>query len=418
MNKNCVFTIVAKNYIGLGLILGRSIQKHNHNIDFYIMVADEFADSNVVLPDNVLIGKEVLGISSSKWVNMSFKYDLTEFCTSIKPFSFRYFLEKGYDNVIYFDPDIYTFSSLDGIFNLLSNKSVLLVPHIADIHVNYKGELSEWEVMSNGIYNLGFCAMRNTSESKEIVDWWCLRLSDCCFADRAKGFFTDQKWMDWLPALLGEQVVISRNLGLNMAPWNFFERKIVKRNEKYYVCHREGDNNTSDLLVFIHFAGYDYTAFKNGKIKRKRIEGLLDYEDLLDVQSEYRDAIVENKEMFDSFIQQSYSYNSFNNGDEISFFHRRLYNGLIENGEIINNPFSVDKGSFYYRLKKSGMILKKSGIDNLNARNISNMAGKRRIIALLFRILYCLAGYRRYSLFIRGLIDYHRPENHIFLIKS
>ncbi|WP_148373193.1 hypothetical protein [Bacteroides bouchesdurhonensis] len=418
MKKKCAFTIVAKNYIGLGQILGKSIQKYNDDIDFFIVVSDEFSEPNPSLSANVIIGKEVLGIKPQKWVDMSFKYDLTEFCTSIKPFGFRYFFDKGYDNVIYFDPDIFTFSSLDVIYRLLENKSVLIVPHIADIHVNYDGELPEWDVMSNGIYNLGFCAMRNTKDARNIVDWWCVRLSDCCFADRVKGFFTDQKWMDWIPGLLGEQAVVSRNLGLNVAPWNFFERKIITKNGKYYVGHRIEDDPSLDELVFIHFAGYDYSAFKNGEIKRKRIEGLQEYEDLFDVQSDYRDAIVAERATFDSFIEQSYSYNTFDNGDEISFFHRRIYNGLIEDGESIQNPFSIGKNTYYDRLRKSGMIMKKSNIDNLNARNISNMSRKRKLISMLFKGLYFFGGYRRYSLLVRGLIYYHRPETHTFLIKK
>ena len=103
MKKKCAFTIVAKNYIGLGQILGKSIQIYNEDIDFFIVVSDEFSEPNPSLSANVIIGKEVLGIKPQKWVDMSFKYDLTEFCTSIKPLGFRYFFDKGYDNVIYFD---------------------------------------------------------------------------------------------------------------------------------------------------------------------------------------------------------------------------------------------------------------------------------------------------------------------------
>ena len=226
MNRRCAFTIVAKNYIGLGQILGKSISVYDNDIDFYIIVVDEFSSQEIRVPSNVLLAKDCLGISPSKWVNMTFKYDLTEFCTSVKPFSFRYFFCAGYESVIYFDPDIFVYSSLNTIFDELGNRSVMLVPHIADIHVNYDGELPEWAIMSNGIYNLGFCAMNNTLSSKLLVDWWCKRLEDSCFSDRAKGFFTDQKWMDWIPGFLGDDCKISQNLGFNMAPWNYFERKI------------------------------------------------------------------------------------------------------------------------------------------------------------------------------------------------
>ena len=417
MNTKCVFTIVAKNYIGLGQILGKSISKYDKDVDFFIIVVDEFSKQEKNIPSNVIFAKKNLDIPDEKWVNMSFKYDLTEFCTSVKPFSFRYFFGKGYESVIYFDPDIFVYSSLNSLFSELGDKSIMLVPHIADIHIKYDGELPEWAVMSNGIYNLGFCAMNNTQSSKLLVDWWCKRLEDCCFADRAKGFFTDQKWMDWIPGFLGEECRVSQNLGFNMAPWNFFERKIEKRPDGYYVAHRIEDNQSQYKLVFIHFAGYDYTAFKNGEIKRKRIEGLQDYPDLYDVQSDYRDAIVAEKDTFDSFIDQQYSYNTFENGDDISFFHRRLYDGLIQDGETIENPFATGKDTFYAKLKKAHMIKPNANLGKMNSRNISNLEGKKKIIAMLFKLLFFIGGYKRYTLFTRAIIEYYRPQNHTFLLK-
>lgn len=39
--KNCAFTIVAKNYIGLVQILEKSIREYYNDLLFYIIVADE-----------------------------------------------------------------------------------------------------------------------------------------------------------------------------------------------------------------------------------------------------------------------------------------------------------------------------------------------------------------------------------------
>lgn len=37
--KNCIFTICAKNYVGLAQILEKSVLKYNKNVDFYINTA-------------------------------------------------------------------------------------------------------------------------------------------------------------------------------------------------------------------------------------------------------------------------------------------------------------------------------------------------------------------------------------------
>jgi hypothetical protein len=47
--KNCVFTIVAKNYIGLAQILEESLKDKNPDVDFFIFVADEFSDTKFLL---------------------------------------------------------------------------------------------------------------------------------------------------------------------------------------------------------------------------------------------------------------------------------------------------------------------------------------------------------------------------------
>lgn len=66
--KNCAFTIVAKNYIGLALILESSIRKYYGDLSFYIIVADEVSeDLRSKLPANVLIAKECLGLDVGTW---------------------------------------------------------------------------------------------------------------------------------------------------------------------------------------------------------------------------------------------------------------------------------------------------------------------------------------------------------------
>lgn len=194
MNKDCIFTIVAKNYIGLAQILGNSIKQHNNDIDFYIVVADEFQQEGITLPANTIIAKNVLDYSEDEWVDMTFKYTLTEFCTAIKPATFQHFFNNGYERIIFFDPDIYVFSSLSAIFNALESHEMVLTPHVAGIHPCYQGE-DEWAICVTGIFNLGFCAVSNTQRIKEFMKWWRIRLQNQAFCDRTVGTFTDQKWM-------------------------------------------------------------------------------------------------------------------------------------------------------------------------------------------------------------------------------
>lgn len=414
--KQCAFTIVAKNYIGLGQILGSSLRRHNPEVDFRIYVADEFTEVPDNLPSEVIMAKDVIrDITPEQWRNMAFKYDLTEFCTSIKPFCFGHLFAEGYDKAYYFDPDIYIFSSIEEIIRSLDSHSMTLTPQIAGIHVNYTGEHPEWAMNVNGIFNLGFCGIRNNQWGNMVVQWWKQRLRDNAFADRSVGEFTDQKWMDWVPAFLGTELYVQQSLGMNMAPWNFFERKAYKDADgTWKVIFRTDDcPQRDDALVFIHFAGYDYAQLKQGKIARKRIEDLQEYADITEVGAIYRDAIVVNASVFDAFITQPYSYGTYDNGVKIASFHRRLYHGL---DDTTADPFATSKGSFYDMIRRKGMIVSEN-IDGASRRNLEGMDRKKRMLTHLYKGLYRVMGYKRYVMFLKSLYFYCRPEMHTFLIK-
>ena len=415
--KQCAFTIVAKNYIGLGQILGQSLHRHNPEIDFQIFVSDEFKAKPDHLPQNVIIARSVLNqISEEEWTDMAFKYDLTEFCTSIKPFCFEYLFSLGYEKAYYFDPDIYVFSSIESIIQSLDSHSVALTPQIAGIHANYTGEHPEWAMNVNGIFNLGFCGIRNNDWGNRVVQWWKERLRDQAFADRSVGQFTDQKWMDWMPGFLGDQLQVLQSLGMNLAPWNYFERKVCTDKDGHIrVSYRTEDmHQRNDLLVFAHFAGYDYAKLKKGIVSRKRIEDLKEYDDLAIINNIYRDAIIDSAATFDSFIDQPYSYATYDNGVPIAAFHRRLYHGM---GKLSASPFSTEKGSFYALIQKKGMIINEK-IDNVSRRNIGNLESKHKMLSYLYKGLYRLMGYKRYVMFLKSLYFYCRPEMHTFLIKK
>ena len=415
--KQCAFTIVAKNYIGLGQILGQSLHRHNPEIDFQIFVSDEFKAKPDHLPQNVIIAKSVLKqLSEEEWTDMAFKYDLTEFCTSIKPFCFEYLFSLGYEKAYYFDPDIYVFSSIESISQSLDSHSVALTPQIAGIHANYTGEHPEWAMNVNGIFNLGFCGIRNNDWGNRVVQWWKERLRDQAFADRSVGQFTDQKWMDWMPGFLGDQLQVLQSLGMNLAPWNYFERKVCTDKDGHIrVSYRTEDMpQRNDLLVFVHFAGYDYAKLKKGIVSRKRIEDLKEYDDLAIINNIYRDAMIDSAATFDSFIDQPYSYATYDNGVPIAAFHRRLYHGM---GKLSASPFSTEKGSFYALIQKKGMIINEK-IDNVSRRNIGNLESKHKMLSYLYKGLYRLMGYKRYVMFLKSLYFYCRPEMHTFLIKE
>ncbi len=410
MNNKCVFTICAKNYTGLAQILEKSVYRYNSDTDFFIVIADEIDNDTPAFEDNVLIAKEILSIEENVWTNMTFKYDLTEFCTAIKPFSIEYFFNKGYKNVLYMDPDTYLFDSLDYVYKKLETFLFVTAPHITIPEYPYTGDLPDTSFLFNGISNFGFVAIRNNPKSLNIIKWWEDRLTNQCFGEMLRALCVDQKWMDFLPAFLNyDELFFSDNLGLNLAPWNYYERKVVKESDGYYVVSRNGSVNNHDKLVFAHFAGYNYKEFATvGKVSNKariRLNTLKEYDDINILLDEYVKEVWRNKELFYKYLNLSYTYATFSNGVKIEKMHRRLYNGLVESFDYKKNPFNVVQEDNYYKLLKKKNLIncnrERTNVDSMKPDNINNYEHKLHWIYCLMRILYSVIGYRNYILFLQ-----------------
>lgn len=417
--NNCAFTIVAKNYVGLAQILENSIRQYYDDLSFYIIIADEVDESlRAELPPNVLIAKETLDISPELWDEMSFKYNLTEFCTSIKPASFRYFLNKTkFEKVIYLDPDIYFYSSIGGIFDMLNSCAILLTPHVTQITEMVESDAPENVWLSCGIFNLGFCGISRSKAAEKMLVWWHNRLVNNCYVDGYEALFTDQKWMDFLPSFFtSEELHITHHLGMNVAPWNFFERKIINENGNVMVVPRSNTGGAYPLL-FVHYSGYNYTELKRGNVVQNNITALQPYSDIVHLTSTYADAIKSQSILFDRFISQAYTYNTFDNGRQIEIVHRRLYRSLLSHDCSIRWPFSTTKESFYYLLFSKGLIAKTSvNLDKVTKSSLGGVSRKLCVFNSLTRILYKVLGYERYILLIRLMRPFSRYESQIHLL--
>ena len=425
MKKNCIFTICAKNYIGLAQALEKSVLRYNSDVEFFIVVADEFdSGKEPEVASNVLVAKKFLNIDERLWTNMSFKYNLTEFCTCIKPFCIEYFFtQKQYETVCYMDPDTYLFSDFSYVYDKLSKFLVVTAPHITIPDYPYTGDLPDRSFLFNGISNFGFGAFRNHSKVINLMKWWEDRLSILCFGEMLWAVCTDQKWTDFFPAFLNyDEILFSNNLGLNVAPWNYFERRIVKEGDTYYVVSRTGASDRKDKLVFCHFAGYNYKEMSSAGVvnnqNRMRISNLKEYPDVNPLIDEYVQYIYANRDLFNKFLDLPYSYGSFDNGVRIDKLHRRLYNGAVSNFDYQGNPFDTsNKNGFFAFLKKKNLIGKPVAgkIDDVSQMN-EGFERKLKILYKFLRVFYKLVGYKNYVLFLQFIRRLSLYDNNTFLL--
>lgn len=246
--NNLVFTICSNNYLAQAITLGISLLKHNPDYSFKIGLVDRKTESI----DYSQIKFEIIQIEDigvSDWDNMVLRYNIQELNTAVKPFFFKHFItcKKKYDNIIYLDPDILVYDSFNALEIELELNDIIIIPHITQPFTDDKSP-TENEILNTGLYNLGFLAIKNTLNAKNMIDWWAERLRTKGYNSVAEGMFTDQIWINFVP-LFYEKVSIFRHPGYDMAYWNMHERKISVSDGKYMV-------NESYPLVFFHFSGY------------------------------------------------------------------------------------------------------------------------------------------------------------------
>ncbi len=419
---NAIITICAKNYIGLSSILGESIKASNPDVDFYIFVADEFLDDEKKeynIPSNVYISKDVLNIPAETWDKMSFQYDLTELCTSIKPYCLEWvFNNKKCDNVLYMDPDILVFNKLDHIWNELGNHSMLITPHVTSIEEKFSGQITEEGLLFSGLYNLGFIGVHNDDNSRLMLKWWQNRLENKCFVDVNKSYFYDQRWMDFLPCFFDTKVKIDRHLGCNLAPWNFYERRVIEKDNTFYVKNRISGDSVENILLFVHYSGYNYKSLIGNLVEQKNIKLIADYDDIHSILNYYKDFLIKNKELFLTYIKLNYSYSVFSNGINIQPYHRRIYRSLVEKGHDVNNPF--DANSNYFKVLSSSRLIpseNSTSIPKMKQEDVSSTYGKQLYyLNMLSRIVLKIIGVSRYMQLMKLMRYYSRFESQIHLV--
>lgn len=332
------FTICSKNYQAFAKTLLDSLAETHPDIDRYLLLADK--------KDNSLSNNSVRNNCHIFWVEdidipnlnrMAFMYNIMEFNTSVKPFFIKQLFDMGYRKIVYLDPDIYVYRPLSYVFSLLDDNCILLTPHILSPIPEDGLEPTELHISTSGMYNLGFIALRKSSEVDSFLSWWMDRLREKCVIDHAHGIFVDQRWVDFVPSFL-QKVFIIREKGYNVAYWNLHERLPISFDES-------GPRTVGEPLYFYHFSGLD--IYNPHHISKFQNRYTLDSDNgLMTLCTKYQETIMGNKHH--KYKQLSYGYDVFDNGRRISPLTRKLYRSVHSSNVNQLNPFIVNKDNIFY----------------------------------------------------------------------
>ena len=247
MPKHAAVTIVSKNYFAFAKTLAESYKRHHPQHDFLIILVDK-ADGYIgaQLP----CGAEVIEMASLTIPDVArfiYRYSIMELNTAVKPFALAdLFSKRGYETLLYIDPDIFVFRPLTDVYTALENASIVLTPHMRRPYYD-ESFPSDLSILQSGTYNLGFIGLRNSESATQMLEWWMTKLYRDCIVDIPQGLFVDQKWIDLVPGFFPDHKIIY-GAGYNSAYWNLHER-LLSQNEDVWLIDGEP-------LSFFHFSGY------------------------------------------------------------------------------------------------------------------------------------------------------------------
>lgn len=329
-----IFTSVTANYIPKACVLAKSVKKFHPDATFHLLISDQiptWLKSQSECFDTILQIDDLQIPNRKAWI---FKHRLVELCTAVKGFGFQEIIARyNPEKIIYLDPDITVMSRLDRIIENLDRHSILLTPHQTVPDTDQRAIVDN-EICSlrHGIYNLGFVAIRNSSEGRRFVDWWAKRLEHFCFDDIPNGLFTDQRWCDLAPAFF-EDLLIMREPIYNVCTWNLTQRKVSGSVPDNILINGQP-------LCFYHFSGFDSGAQKI----------------MLDLYGKDSPVLYDLRDWYihecncagqESYGKTPCAYDYFNDGTKISNLHRYVYRTDANIEKMFPDPFDVSRDNSF-----------------------------------------------------------------------
>lgn len=344
------FTSIVANYFAKARVLCNTLKKYNPQAKFALAISDDipaFVDMQTEPFDYLIETKKIEDIEYKDI--FFFKHTVTELCTAVKPLVALKIIELfNADKVIYLDPDIAVFNSLNELEGYLDKYSIILTPHQLhpEEHDLYVRE-NEILFLKRGTFNLGFFGVKADEEGLRFLKWWNSRLMYYCFDDNYDllpelardgllGLFTDQKWIDLVPSFFDNYYII-KEPGYNTCTWNLSHRKIRRINDEMFTVNDKP-------LYFFHFSGFDSGGHYNEV--EKHLQYYPDNSDIRYLSRWYEKQLKEAQQ--DRFGQLKYNNIYYSNGVIIQDFERKILHIRKDVYHLFQNPYQVTDGFCYY----------------------------------------------------------------------
>lgn len=323
-----ICTIIARNYVAHARVLAESFQEIHPDGTCSVLVIDDptgFIDPGSE-PFELLTVDEI-GLPDPE--RMAASYDVMELSTAVKPWLLRHLLQRQeVDSVVYLDPDIRIFASLEEVGSRARRHEVVLTPHFTAPLPRDNRKPSEEDILIAGTYNLGFIALSAGEMADSLLDWWSERLETHCLNNPEEGRFVDQRWIDLAPGIW-PGIDVLRDPGFNLAYWNLPTRRLEDDGSGFRV--------DGQPLRFFHFSGFD--PRQPGELSRhqNRIDAAA-HPALARICREYAAELLDHG--YEEASGWPYGWEEMANGVRLDRAARRVYRDAVEAEAIGDSVFS------------------------------------------------------------------------------
>lgn len=336
-----VFTSAACNYVPKVRALVASLRRHQPAWRVHLALADEIPAGVDLLGEGFDEVHPVATLDIPHHRGWAFCHRIVELSTAIKPFLLKKLLARtDCGGVVYLDPDTVLFSPLVEVEEALAASSVALTPHLTEPDIGLEGVMdNEIAALKHGIYNLGFVAVAPTETGREFAAWWAARCYHFCRDAIPHGLFTDQRWIDLVPAFFPGTCIL-RTSRLNVASWNVSRRRVTG-------TPPDDVRVDGEPLGFYHFTGFDSGAHREMAWKhaadQPAVQALVAW---------YADTIAALGR--DPLSAAAWAYGSFSDGSPVPAAARIVYRERIDLQHAFPDPF--DAAGFGHWWEHQGRI--------------------------------------------------------------
>jgi glycosyltransferase involved in cell wall biosynthesis/SAM-dependent methyltransferase len=323
-----ICTIIARNYVAHARVLAESFREVHPDGTCSVLVIDDPAGHIDPAEEQFeLLTIDQIGLADP--ARMAAAYDVMELSTAVKPWLLRTLLERpGVDSVIYLDPDIRVFDSLEEVVQRAQSHDVVLTPHFTAPLPRDGRKPSEEDILIAGSYNLGFIALGAGQTAHALLDWWSERLENDCLNEPEQGRFVDQRWIDLAPGLW-PGIDVLRDTAFNIAYWNLPTRSLEDGGGGYLV--------DGEPLHFFHFSGFDPRRPTDLSKHQDRIDVVADPA-LTKICREYAAQLLSHG--FEEAIGWPYGWAAMPGGVRLDRATRRAFRDAADAGAVTESIFT------------------------------------------------------------------------------